>query len=257
MSNETKTNNAIAIIPRNLEEVRTLSATIAKSSLLPDALRGKEADVLVSIMAGQELGLSPMAALRGVHVVKGKPVLAADTMVGVVLGSGLADYFTCIAETATSVTYETKRRGAPQPQQCTWTMEDAKRAGLDGDNWRKYPRAMLKARCKAMLARDCYPDVLAGCYEEGEGADLARERGPRAAVHADVPDAELVSETPTQTAHEDGDALLDSIAAADTLADLESLVPRLQALTNGHKAEARKLYGERKAALSKPAEAIP
>jgi hypothetical protein len=54
---------------------------------------------------------------------------------------------------------------------------------------------------------------------------------------------------PTQTAHEDGDALLDSIAAADTLAGLESLVPRLQALSNGSKAEARKLYGERKAAL--------
>src|SRR6185295_12230242 len=107
----------------------------SKSSLLPPDLRGKEADVFVSIMAGQELGLPPMAALRGVHVVKGKPVLSADTMVGIVLGSGLAEYFSCIKEDAMECAYETKRRGSPHPQRCTWSLDDAKRAGLHGDNW--------------------------------------------------------------------------------------------------------------------------
>lgn len=176
-----------ALVPRTLDEVRSLSAQFAKSALLPADLRGKEADVFVTILAGQELGMPPMAALRGIHVVKGKPILSADSMVGVVLGRGIARYFRCVEESPMSVTYETLREGSPEPQRCTWTMEDAKRAGLDGDNWRKYPRAMLKARCKAALARDVYPDVLAGCYEEHE----------RAEIEGRAIDAEVVAETKT------------------------------------------------------------
>lgn len=181
-----------ALVPRTLDEVRSLSAQFAKSALLPADLRGKEADVFVTILAGQELGMPPMAALRGIHVVKGKPILSADSMVGVVLGRGIARYFRCVEESPTSVTYETLREGSPEPQRCTWTMEDAKRAGLDGDNWRKYPRAMLKARCKAALARDVYPDVLAGCYEESESDEVRGDARPAKAI-----DAEVVAETKT------------------------------------------------------------
>ena len=172
MANE-QTGKALAIIPQTVDEAASLAARFAKASLLPPDLRGKEADVFVTIMAGSELGLPPMAALRGIHVVKGKPILSADTMVGVVLGRGVAKYFSCVDESDTSVTYETHREGAPKPQRMTWTAADAKRAGLDGDNWRKYPRAMLKARCKAALARDVYPDVLAGCYEHDEANEIA------------------------------------------------------------------------------------
>src|SRR5678815_3623595 len=136
MSNDTNgASKALSIIPRTVDDVRNLARMFSASSLLPPDLRGKEADVFVSIIAGQELGLPPMAAIRGVHVIKGRPILSADTMVGVVLGRGVAEYFSCVEENGTSVTYETKRAGSPKPQRCTWTMEDAKRAGLNGDNW--------------------------------------------------------------------------------------------------------------------------
>lgn len=198
---------ALAIVPHTLDEVRSLATQFAKSSLLPPDLRGKEADVFVTILAGAELGMPPMAALRGIHVVKGKPILSADSMVGVVLGRGVAKYFRCTDETPTSVTYETLRDGMPEPQRCTWTMEDAKRAGLQGDNWSKYPRAMLKARCKAALARDVYPDVLAGCYEEDE----AREFAPPAAAKAVVVIDAVAVETAAHVA-DDGAARYDAIA---------------------------------------------
>jgi hypothetical protein len=241
MSNE----KALTIIPRTVEEVRTLAKMFAASALLPQELRGKEADVFVSIMAGQELGLPPMAALRGVHVVKGKPVLAADTMVGIVLGSGLAEYFQCIDDSPESVTYETKRRGAPAPQVCTWTMEDARAAGLTGENWKKYPRAMLKARCKAMLARDAYPDVLAGCYEPDEAREFVDRGPPPAPVPPPrdrevVEDAEVITPAPT---------VLDDIDAAGSIEQLESLLPRLMKLDDATKAKARSRYGTKKAQL--------
>lgn len=246
MSND---NKALAIIPRTVDEVRSLAAMFAKSSLLPPDLRGKEADVFVSIMAGQELGLPPMAALRGVHVVKGKPVLSADSMVGVAMGRGVVEYFTCTEETSESVTYVTKRKGSPHESSCTWTMEDAQRAGLLGnDNWKRYPRAMLKARCKAMLARDVYPDVLAGCYDEDEAREFSPPRNGSSA-HApapapDVVDAEIISETPAAE-----NLTLSAIDDAPSLAELEALAPQLTKLPEALKAEARTRYRVRKQAL--------
>lgn len=248
--NKTGEPRALVIIPRTIDEVRTLSTLLAKSSLLPEAMRGQEANVAMAILAGQEMGLAPMAAIRGIHVVKGKPILSAETMVGIVLGSGLAEHFTCTEETPTRVTYETKRRGAPREQRCTWTMDDAKRAGLDGDNWRKYPRAMLKARCKSMLARDVYPDVLAGCYDEDEAREIERTVATRL---ADVSDAEVVSETVGPNV----DALLKAIDDAPTLDELKALGEQCVALKGDAKSEAQTRWVARRKLLyaqSQPAE---
>jgi hypothetical protein len=258
------TDKALTIVPRTIDEVRTLATMLSKSSLLPPDLRGKEADVAVSILAGQELGMPPMAAIRGVHVVKGKPVLSADAMVGVVLGRGIAKYFRCVDESPESVTYETLRNGDPEPQRMSWTMEDARRAHLaGGDNWKKYPRAMLKARCKAALARDVYPDVLAGCYTDDEAREFdapgprtepARKQDPpaqRNAQHEDVEnveDAEVVDSVSDQAnaAREKAVAamghVLDLIDAAEDEGQLRSLAPQLAALPPAVKEEARATY---------------
>jgi hypothetical protein len=191
---------ALAIVPRTFDEVTTIAEKIAGSSLLPKGMQGKVPDVLVTIMAGQEMGFSPMASLRAFHVIEGKPVLSADGMVALALGSGKCVYFDRVEESDTAVTYETLRTGSKVPRRCTWTWDMAKRAALHlKDNWRLYPRAMLASRAKAELARDVYPDVLAGCYTEEElegrqSADALRvERHPVA--RPDVIDAEVVSET--------------------------------------------------------------
>lgn len=193
---------ALATIPSDLNGFSALAEQFAKSKLIPTDLQGKSADVFVTLLAGHELGLSPMAALRGIHVVKGKPVLSSDTMAAIVLASGAAEYIRCVESTATAATYATKRRGVPGEEDVrTWTMEDARRAKLDGDNWTKYPRAMLKARCKAELLRDVYPDVLAGCYVDGEIDEPTQIQRPAkiapvAPSATDVIDAEVVERTP-------------------------------------------------------------
>src|SRR5687768_16369102 len=115
------TNKTTALVPTSLAEAKELAVTYAKSSLLPADLRGKEADVFVTIMAGHELGLASMAALRSIHIVKGKPILSADGMVAVSLSSGLAEYFSCVEADATHATYVTQRRGAPLPTRLTFT----------------------------------------------------------------------------------------------------------------------------------------
>ena len=187
---------SLAIIPRSMSDVQSLAEVLSKSNLLPDALKGKVPDIVVQILAGQELGLPPMASIRGVYVVQGKPVLSADTMVGLVLASGLAEYFSCVEDTDQRVTYETKRKGSPVAQKLSWSTEDTKRAGLQAkETWRAYPRAMMKARAKAALARDAYPDVLASTYDPDEIQVPAREpvrQSAPVAVEAPVEDAEII-----------------------------------------------------------------
>ncbi|NBD11859.1 hypothetical protein [Corallococcus silvisoli] len=142
---------------------------LARSSLIPRALHGKPGDVLVVLLTGREFGLGPMQALRSIHVMDGKPVMAADLMVGLCIARReVCEYFTLAESTPKRATYKTRRVGGAEVS-LSWTMEQATAAGLGGrDNWRKYPDAMLRARCSAALARAVYPDLLAGTYDPDE-----------------------------------------------------------------------------------------
>lgn len=220
---------ALAIIPRTVDEVSSLAERFAKSALIPIDLRNKAADVFVTLLAGQELGLSPMAALRSIHVVKGKPILAADAMVGLALASGRCEYFRPVSKTATSVTYETKRVGS-EPVTLTWSMEDATRAGLGGgDNWRKYPRAMLAARCKAELARDVYPDVLAGVYEEGEAAEVDPSARVQPRVAAPAPAEDVIDVEAEVVPAFDLDGAITALREAETPDELRKIASGMKA----------------------------
>ena len=244
--------NELTIIPRTMGELQSMAEVLAKSSLLPDALRGKIPDVIVQILAGQELGLPPLASIRGVHIVAGKPILAADTMVALVRRSGSCEYFMVESETETSVTYVCKRKSDPKEQRYTWSDEDTKLAGLNTkDNWRLHKKQMRRARCKAILARDVWPDVLAGCYDS-DSNEIGAESPPTAAVvhrdskpaNEDVIDAEIIE-----------DNLLELVATAATLEALEALKPRCAALKQGPtRTLAREAYSARQQHFAKPAE---
>lgn len=237
--------DSLALVPRSIEECVDLATRLAESSLLPAAMRGKIPDVLITIMAGQELGLPPMAALRSIDVIEGKPRLSSDVMVAIVLGSGKAAYFRRTKESAESVTYETLRIGATEPRTCTWTIAMAKTASLHlKDNWRGYPRAMLAARAKAELARDVYPDVLAGCYIEDEVDSGVTFTAPRGAQNTDVIDADFVEAAP-----EPEPPIFAEIDRADTEDQLKTLAEKLAALPVDQKARAKLRYKNRLGAI--------
>ena len=88
MSNETE---ITIIAPRSLDEAKSLSSLISKSSLLPADLRGKEAEVLMTMMTGAELGLAPMQSIRAIDVIKGKPTLKAEAMVATALSNSMVE----------------------------------------------------------------------------------------------------------------------------------------------------------------------
>jgi hypothetical protein len=72
----------------DLDEAYRLSKNLALASLMPDALRGKPSDVLAMMLYGQDLGLSPMQAIQGIYVVKGKPQLSGTTWIALARKAG-------------------------------------------------------------------------------------------------------------------------------------------------------------------------
>ena len=229
----------MALVPQGFAELDQLSEKLSKSTLLPEALRNKPQDVMFQIMTGAELGFGPTASIRGVHIIAGKPSLAADAMQALCLRSSHCEYFVEIEGSNTSVTYETKRRSAPVVQRATWTWEDAKRAGLNTkENWRLYPHAMLASRAKSQLARSAYPDLLFGVYSTDEiESTPVREQDPLAHPKPanDIQDAEIIE-----------DDLLELVATAATPEALEALKPRCAALKQGPtRTLAREAYSAR------------
>ena len=159
--------------PRSMADARNLSKWLHESHMF-DGYHTPQG-VMSTVLLGRELGIPSMASLRSVHIIEGKHSLSADLMVALVLKSGLAEYFQMSSSNDSMCTFETKRKGAPTSTILSYTIEQAKQAGLlaptrsgKPSNWQKIPKQMLRARAKSELARLEYPDLLAGLYTPEE-----------------------------------------------------------------------------------------
>jgi hypothetical protein len=241
----------MALVPVNISEAESMAVSLSKSALVPEAFRNKPADTFMAIAYGLEIGIPPVSALRAVAVIKGKPTLYADAMVGLVLASGKAKYFTCVESDGIKATYETHRHGAPVAVRKTFSLDDAKAAGLlSNATYKSYPRQMLEARAKAHLARDQYPDLLHGIYSAEEAAEFQDERPAATVAQFRAPEPETILDAEVI---EPGPAMLDLIAATESLAELDSLTPQIRKLPKAAQDALRTVYATRKRELKQAA----
>lgn len=172
-----------------LEPVRASDAyVLAKhlfTSRLFTAYQNPDA-VFAVILAGREMGLGAITSLRGFHVIKGKPVMSAALLVGVILKSGKAKYFSLKKSDREEAVYETWRHGDPKPVEMGYDVADAAAMGLlvrdernggwrgaptksgEPSQWDRMRKTMLRWRAAAELGRAVYPDVVSNCYVPGE-----------------------------------------------------------------------------------------
>lgn len=163
--------------PRSMGELIKLSKYMFDSRLF--SAYGTPQAVMSTLLAGRELGLQSMAALRAIHIIEGKPTLSADLIRALVIRSGLAEYFRCSERSAEKATFVTKRTGDPEmsltvtigEMRTAWAKDQA---AWDKSAWGKNPADMLVARAGSKLARLVYPDVVHGVYTREEIED-ARE----------------------------------------------------------------------------------
>ena len=70
-----KNQELATIVSLPVNDVMTLAKTFAESGMFTDTKQTAQA--FVKIMAGQEIGIPPFAAMSGVHIIQGKPTIGA------------------------------------------------------------------------------------------------------------------------------------------------------------------------------------
>jgi len=164
------------LMPVSLAEKIEMAKYLSQSGLMPNGLH-TPAQVFVALQMGHELGLAPMVAVNNIAVINGKPTLSAQIMDAIVKGQKDYAGMTIDAkEKEFSVTIRRRVGENVEEYTGTFSIEDANKAGLMGkDNWKKYPKRMLKHRALAFAARDAFPDALAGMYTKEEMMDSKPE----------------------------------------------------------------------------------
>lgn len=234
--------DAITILtPKTLAEAKELSAMLAGARTIPEALQKSPADVLAIVMAGAELGLAPMQAIRALVLIKGKPTLSADAMGALVKSRrDVCQYLVVKHSDGQRATYETQRIGDPSPTVMGFGIEEARAAGLNGDNWKRFPAAMLRARALSAICRAVYPDLLLGVYDPDELAEAPRDVTPPRPTPPNVVDSTAVIESSERA------VLEAAVAAANNEAELTALVERITRLGAADKAKVRAAWGARR-----------
>lgn len=153
-----------------------IAQSLVRTSFVPEGFRGKPDEATAAILAGIEVGLQPMAALRSFDVIQGTAAPRANTLRAIVQSQGHDVWV--VESTETRAIVAGQRRGSTQEQRSVWTIDRAKRLGLTGKkNWQAQPQAMLVARATAELCRLIASDAILGLpysiEELVDGDDLA------------------------------------------------------------------------------------
>lgn len=177
--------------PRSMKEAMDFCQLMADSDLVPNAYKGKPGNIMVAIQMGSELGLTPLRALRSIAVINGRASMWGDDVLAMVLASPVCEYVDESASNDTQGVCKTKRKGCNE-QVSTFTLEDAKRAGLLGKQgpWQTNTIRMLKLRARGFGLRDTFADVLAGLVSAEEALDMPRVEahdGPETILEVNQP----------------------------------------------------------------------
>ena len=143
-----------------LADTERLGNIFVKSGFFADARQ--EAQAIVKILAGRELGLGPIASMTGIYVVQGRITLGANVIAAIIKRSGHYDFRVLeITDQICRIEFFEIVNGRRESLGISvFSRDDAIKAGTQ--NMTKFARNMLYARCLTNGARWYCPDVYAG-----------------------------------------------------------------------------------------------
>lgn len=144
--------------------------TIAKSAHDSKLFRniGDESGLKMIMLAARELSIPPMLALTsGIRNINGNLEISARMMNALLRRAGISIK---ILESNDNVCKLYGKRKEGDEATVSFEFAEAQRAGLvkPGGGWTKCPKDMCFARAISRLARQLAPDVIGGCYVQGE-----------------------------------------------------------------------------------------
>ena len=128
--------------------------------------------IFAIVEKARSIGVSPMDALNGgLYFVQGKVEMTSTMM-----NQMIRMHKHSVTKDKRSNDSICILHGKRADNGDTWTesfsIDDAKRAGIYRNQWIKYPKDMLFARALSRLARQLFPDIIKGCYVQGEISDV-------------------------------------------------------------------------------------
>jgi hypothetical protein len=121
-----------------------------------------QAQAVVKILAGRELGLSPLQAMTDIYIVNGKIAIQAKVIASLIKKSKKYDYHIDKWDNDECIISFFQINGNKEKiGESSFTIKDAAKAGIvNKDSWRNYPRNMLFARAISNGGRLFCPDVI-------------------------------------------------------------------------------------------------
>lgn len=219
-----------------ISDIERMAAVVAKSGLF--GVKSVEQAAALMMIAHAE-GLHPATAAMDYDIIQGRPAKKPQAMLRDYLRAGGKVEWHEHTDERVAATFSHPAGGSVRIE---WDMKRAMQAGLGGkDNWKKFPRQMLRARVISEGIRATYPGATGGMYVPEEVADMEpRDITPRAEVLP--PEKPTVSgklkaaaaqvDTSTGEVLPTSD-LLPRIAACKTVAEVDALRPEVAKLPKG------------------------
>ena len=153
------------IIPLNDIQVM---AEVAASSKMFGFKSTQEALAIMLLCQGENM--HPAVAMRDYHVIQGRPALKADAMLARFQQAGGSVQWKEYTDEKVTGLFTHPQGGSLE---LSWTLAQAKSIGIaNKDNWKNYPRAMLRARVISEGIRSVFPGCVVGVYTPEEVQDF-------------------------------------------------------------------------------------
>lgn len=209
-SGETRLPQFVEDAYQTIEKMEGFANILLKSKLVPnhfyeqlpdkkpDFSKGKVESVMAVLIQAYQLDIPPLTALQHIVPVNGLLSIKGDLAKSMIFNSGKLksgswkeEEFGSIEEGNLVVKITASRSDNGQMITRSFSAEKAKRAGLwitetqangtDGwkyrtSAWWKYPERMINYRALGFLARDLFPDVMAGIYTTEEAMDIPTDQ---------------------------------------------------------------------------------
>jgi hypothetical protein len=187
MSNTTLTTQVNTQVA--LGDMQVMASAIVKSGLF--GMKTPDQALALMIVATAE-GRHPGSVASDYHIIQGRASLKADSMLARFQQSGGRVEWHDHTNEKVAATFSHPAGGSLR---IDWDMARAKAAGLGSkDNWKSYPRQMLRARVISEGVRATFPAVLNGMYTPEEVGEFDSPR-PTRSVKVEVA-PEPVAEAP-------------------------------------------------------------
>lgn len=168
--------NVIPIQERNppalhsIEDIERMAGAIAKSGLF--GMKTTE-QAMALMFTAQAEGQHPATITQDYDIIQGRAARKTHSVLARFQSSGGTVEWKTLSNDAAIGIFSHPKGGRVEIE---WTLEQAKKIGLAGkDNWKNYPRAMLRARCIAEGIRAVYPAAIGGMLIAEEAQDNTKD----------------------------------------------------------------------------------